>query len=180
MIADVQLRPEARALLATYSSAANPGPSIDFHETDMSDWSQISALWYETLKRFGRIDIVVNGAGIYEPPSSTFWNLPGISSLAKDSVDASPGVYLTYSVNTMGPIRLAQIAIDYWLENHNVEGNLLWIASVGAYVHSFQTPLYFSSKAAIVSFVRSLAQLRSRFGIRNAAVCPGAVNVCCP
>ncbi|KAH6989378.1 hypothetical protein BKA56DRAFT_727859 [Ilyonectria sp. MPI-CAGE-AT-0026] len=175
MIADVKLRPEAEALVAKYATNDATTPSVDFHKTDMSDWGQIAALWKKTLETFGRIHIVVNGAGVYEPPSSTFWNAPGISPLAGDKVDASPGVYYTYAVNTMGPIRLAQIAIDYWLENRCVEGNLLWIASLGGYVHSLHTPLYFSSKAAIVSFVRSLGQLRKRLGIRNAAVCPGAV-----
>ncbi|KPM38748.1 hypothetical protein AK830_g7799, partial [Neonectria ditissima] len=175
MIADVKLTPDAEALVAKYASKDGAAPSVDFHKTDISDWAQISALWEKTLEKFGRVDILVNGAGVYEPPSSTFWNLPGVSPLAEDKVDASPGVYHTFSVNTMGPIRLAQIAIDYWLENRNVEGNLLWIASLGGYVHSLQTPLYFASKAAIVSFVRSLGQLRKRLGIRNAAVCPGAV-----
>ncbi|KAL6406321.1 uncharacterized protein AUP68_10494 [Ilyonectria robusta] len=98
------------------SDATTPA---DFHKTDISDWGQIACLWKKTLETFGRIDIVVNGAGVYEPPSSTFWNAPGISPLAEDKVDASPGVYHTISVNTMGPIRLAQIAIDYWLENRN-------------------------------------------------------------
>lgn len=50
---------------------------------------------------------------------------------------------------------------------------------MGGYVHSMQTPLYFASKAAIVSMVKSLGGLKNLFGIRNAAVCPGAVGVSC-
>lgn len=80
-------------------------------------------------------------------------------------------------MNTIAPIRLAQIAIDYWLQNRDIQGNLLWIASLGGYVHSMHTPLYFASKAAIVSMVKSLGGLKKEFGIRNAAVCPGAVYV---
>lgn len=34
------------------------------------------------------------------------------------------------------------------LDRH-IEGNLLWVASLGSYVHSMQTALYFESKAAI-------------------------------
>ncbi|KAG7047254.1 hypothetical protein JMJ77_0010608 [Colletotrichum scovillei] len=92
-----------------------------------------------------------------------------------DPIDAKVGQYKTFAVNTTGPIRLAQIAIDYWLQNRNIEGNLLWIASLGGYVHSMHTPMYFASKAAIVSMVKSLGGLRKELGIRNAAVCPGAV-----
>ena len=177
MMADIKLRPEAQALLDEWTTTAEGQPTATFQQTDISDWAQISALWKAALGKFGRVDIVCNGAGIYEPPSSTFWNSPGISPLAEDKEDASPGVYKTFSVNTMGPIRLAQIAVDYWLENRTVQGNLLWIASLGGYVHSLQSPLYFASKAAIVSMVKSLANLRSRFNIRNAAICPGAVYV---
>ncbi|KAH8589242.1 hypothetical protein B0O99DRAFT_637179 [Bisporella sp. PMI_857] len=176
MIADLRLRPEAEATLNKYSSSGSGAASAAFHATDISNWSHISSLWETTLKTFPRVDIVINGAGLYEPPSSTFWNAPGISALAEDPVDAQVGQYKTFAVNTMGPIRLAQIAIDYWLENRDVEGNLLWIASLGGYIHSVQTPLYFASKAAIISVVKSFACLRKDFGIRNSAVCPGAVN----
>ncbi|KAF4997113.1 hypothetical protein FDECE_12190 [Fusarium decemcellulare] len=175
VMADVKLLPEAQELLDKWAARDGKKPAAYYHKTDISDWAQLSSLWETSLEKLGQIDILCNGAGIYEPPSSTFWNSPGISPLAEDKADASPGVYKTFAVNTMGPIRLAQIAIDYWLENRHVEGNLLWIASLGGYVHSLQTPLYFASKAAIISFVKSLANLRSKFNIRNAAVCPGAV-----
>lgn len=45
----------------------------------------------------------------------------------------------------------------------------------------FSHPLYAASKAAIVSMVKSLGPLKETTGIRNAAICPGAVRVrCCP
>lgn len=177
VMADLKLRPEAEELLAKWTTKDGSKPAAYYCQTDISDWAQISSLWETSLKTFGQIDIVVNGAGLYEPPYSTFWNAPGISPLAEDKPDTNPGVYKTFSVNAMGPIRIAQIAIDYWLENRDIEANLLWISSLGAHVHSLQTPLYFASKAAVSSFVKSLAGLRKLFGIRNAAVCPGAVYV---
>jgi NAD(P)-dependent dehydrogenase (short-subunit alcohol dehydrogenase family) len=177
VIADLKLRPEAEELVNKWATTEGGKPTVHFYKTDISDWAQISSLWDVALEKFGQIDIVCNGAGIYEPPSSTFWNPPGVSSLSEDKADGNPGVYKTFAVNALGPIRLAQIAMDYWLQNRNVQGNLLWVASCGGYLHSLQTPLYFASKAAIVSFVKSLSTVRKRFGIRNAAVCPGAVHV---
>ncbi|KAI1342879.1 hypothetical protein F5Y15DRAFT_428846 [Xylariaceae sp. FL0016] len=176
MLADLRLRPEAEATVQKYPHPPQTAgaPSAIYQPTDTGDWSQLSALFAAALRAFGRVDIVVNGAGIYEPPSSTFWHAPGVSPLAIDDPDARIGQYQTFAVNTTGPIRLAQIAIDYWLENREVAGSLLWLASVGGYVHSMQSPMYFASKAAIVSFVRSLAALRKMLGIRNSALCPGA------
>ncbi|CAF3617682.1 unnamed protein product [Fusarium graminearum] len=177
MVADLRLRPEATTTIREYPHLTpDPSkPSAVFCETDISDWSQILLLWKTTLERFGRIDIVVNSAGVYEPPSSSFWHPPGISPLAKDVEDAQVGQYQTFAINTIGPIRLSQIAIDYWQQNPDVQGNMLFIASMGGYLHSMQTPLYFASKAALVSMVKSLSGLKRVLGIRNAAICPAAV-----
>lgn len=178
MIADLKLRPEAEEVIEKFAASSEKDSVIaKFQKTDISDWAQLSTLWATALATFPQMNLVVNGAGLYEPPSSSFWNVPGISPLAEDPVDQKPGVYQTFAVNTMAPIRLAQIAVDYWLENRHIEGNLLWVASLGGYVHSMQTPLYFASKAAVVSVVKSLGGMKKNFGIRNAAICPGAVDV---
>lgn len=152
-------------------------PTALFYKVDLVDWAQISAMWDFALQSFPQVDIVCNGAGIYEPPDTSFWNPPGISPLSRDREDANPGQYRSFAINTAAPIRLAQIAVDYWLQNRHIEGNLLSVASMAGYVHSAHTPLYFASKAALVSFVRTLAVLKKLVGIRNAAVCPGLVHV---
>ncbi|KAK2023300.1 NAD(P)-binding protein [Colletotrichum zoysiae] len=172
---DLALRPEAEATIAKYPHPSSPdgSPSAAFHKTDVTNWAQLSSLWEATLKTFGRVDILVNNAGIFEPPWSAFWNPPGISPAAKDQADAEIGSYHIFNVNTIAPIRLAQIAIDYWLQNREIKGNLLWVSSMGAYIHSIQTPFYFASKAAILSVVKSLQGLKQLVGIRNSVICPG-------
>ncbi|RYP06609.1 hypothetical protein DL764_003061 [Monosporascus ibericus] len=177
MIADLRLRPEAENTVNAYSHppAELGRPSAVFHGTDVSDWTNLTSLWEAALQTFGRIDIVVNGAGIFEPPSSAFWHPPGISRFSGDPADATVGQYKTFAVNTVGPIRLAQIALDYWMENRHVEGNLMWISSMTGYTHMMMTPLYYASKAAVVNFAKCLGSLRKILGIRNSCVCPGAV-----
>lgn len=181
MIADLALRPESEATLAQYrhdGTSPPSNPSAAFHKTDVTNWAQLSELFETTLKTFGRVDIVVNGAGIFEPPWSSYWNPPGVSPKAKDAADAAIGSYNIFNINTIGPIRLSQIALDYWLQNREVKGNLLWVASMGGYIHSIQTPLYFASKAAMISVVKSLQGLKQLVGIKNSVVCPGPVRVC--
>lgn len=176
MLADLKLRPEAEEVLLKYTNKEAGKPSAVFQKVDLADWGQISSLWKAAFETFPQIDIVCNGAGIYEPPESSFWHAPGISPLAQDREDANPGQYKSFAVNTAAPIRVAQIAIDYWLQNRHVQGNIIWIASLGAYVHSLHVPIYLASKAAIASFVRSVGVLKKHFGIRNAAICPGRVH----
>lgn len=182
VLADLRLRPEAEQTLAEYhyqasSSPPSSKPSAIFHLTDLASWTDLTSLWETAIKTFGRVDIVVNVAGIYDPPSSNFWKPPGISPESRDPADASTGQYLTFAVNQIAPIRLAQIAIDYWTQHRDIQGNYLAVASLAAYLHSFETPFYMASKAALVSFVKSLGSVRDLFGIRMSAVCPGMVLV---
>ncbi|EWZ36566.1 hypothetical protein FOZG_10559 [Fusarium oxysporum Fo47] len=74
------------------------------------------------------------------------------------------------------PIRLTQAALDYWQQHTEVQGNLLFVASMGGYMHSMQTPLYFANKAALVSMVKPLSGLKRALGVRNGAICPGPAH----
>lgn len=180
VLADLKLRPEAEQTLAEYHYPASTpsSPSAIFHSTDVANWTHLTSLWETAIKSFGSVDIVVSVAGIYEPPSSSFWKPPGISSESRDPADASTGQYSTFAVNQIAPIRLAQIAMDYWTQHRDIQGNYLAVASMAAYLHSVETPFYMASKAALISFVKSLGSVRDLFGIRMSAVCPGPVLVC--
>ena len=143
ILADLKLGPESEAYLTKYPyphPSPTPGttPLAVFFKVDLIDWKQIKELWEFSLKTFPQINVVCNGAGIVEPPWSSFWHPPG-SPLAGDNEDQCPGVYNIFAVNTMAPIRLAQIAVDYWLKNREVQGNLFWVASMAACKSTDQT-----------------------------------------
>ncbi|KAI8152219.1 hypothetical protein K4K49_010446 [Colletotrichum sp. SAR 10_70] len=172
IFADIALRPEAEGLIAKYPHpSTNESPSAVYHKMDQSNWAEVSETWEFALKTFGRVDLLCPGAGIWEPPTSSFWDLPGVSPLAQDDPNATPGVYNIFAVNAMGPIRFAQIAIDYWLQN-KIAGNLIFVSSLSAYLPTIGTPLYNATKGALNSFTLSLAQMRARLGIRVASMCP--------
>ncbi|KAF5527377.1 Diacetyl reductase [Colletotrichum aenigma] len=172
IFADIALRPEAEELIAKYPHPSkDESPSAVYHKMDQSNWAQVSETWDFALKTFGRVDLLCPGAGIWEPPTSAFWDLPGVSPLAQDDPNATPGVYNIFAVNAMGPIRFAQIAIDYWLQK-KIAGNLIFVSSLSAYLPTIGTPLYNATKGAVNSFTLSLAQMKARLGIRVASMCP--------
>ena len=182
VLADLKLRPEAEQTLAEYHHHHHPAstprsPSAIFHPTDVANWMHLTSLWETAIRSFGTVDIVASVAGIYEPPSSSFWKPAGISPESRDPADASTGQYGTFAVNQIAPIRLAQIAMDYWTQHRDIQGNYLAVASMAAYLHSVETPFYMASKATLISFVKSLGAVRDLFGIRMSAVCPGPVLV---
>jgi NAD(P)-dependent dehydrogenase (short-subunit alcohol dehydrogenase family) len=179
LVGDLALRPEAQGLAATYPHPppAQDKASLVFEKTDVASWPQISALWKKALDTFPRVDLVLPGAGIYEPPWSSFWQPPGVEgSASTDDPEADPGNYATFAINLIHPIRLSQLAIGYWTTN-KLPGCLLFLGSVGAYTQTIGTPYYYSSKAGLHGFIKSLASLRKRLNIRVMGFAPGATEV---
>ncbi|KAJ4859457.1 short chain dehydrogenase domain-containing protein [Trichoderma breve] len=168
LVGDISLRPEAQELLKQYPHDPLTPPSANrpvalFKKTDVTSWPQLSALTQAAETAFPQIDIVVPGAGIFEPSPS------------QDDADGDPGHYAVIDVNLTHPIRLSQLAIAHWT-SRRIPGSLLIVGSMAGYVHGIGSPLYFASKHGVHGFVRSLGRLRDTVGIRTAAIAPGAVN----
>lgn len=154
-----------------------------FVKTDVTSWPALSKMFETTFSEFGDVDIVCPGAGVYEPHWSNFWHPPG-SSESKDAIDGEPGRYATLDINLNHPIRVTQLALSHWL--HPPPGKsavspsnpkrIVHIASVAGYVPNLNCPIYGASKFAITGFVRSLAALDDKHGVRVNAVAPGVVR----
>lgn len=126
------------------------------------------------------MDIVVNGAGLFDPKWSHFWEAPKTETnpdtVSRDPADSEPGHYAVLDVNLTAPIRLSQLAIGHWTTTKQ-KGCLVFIGSIAGYTSASVTPLYFASKHGLHGFVRSLQSLKSELGIRAGCVAPGAVSV---
>jgi NAD(P)-dependent dehydrogenase (short-subunit alcohol dehydrogenase family) len=65
VIADLTLRPDAKAVIDAKHS---DGARAVFVETDVANWAQLQNSFDYAVQEFGHLDIVVPGAGIFEPP----------------------------------------------------------------------------------------------------------------
>lgn len=63
LIADLALRPEANEVIKKDGAKAR----AVFTKTDVTDWTQLQNAFETTVKTFGQLDIVVPGAGVFEP-----------------------------------------------------------------------------------------------------------------
>lgn len=170
VLADLSLRPEAQALLTTYPSS----PRALFVKTDVTSWPALANLFTVAAKEFPTVDIVCPGAGIYDPPWSSFWHPPG-SALSKDAPDA--GHYASIDINLTHPIRATQLAISHFLATAKGQAKRVVItSSIAGQIGNLNTPLYVAAKHGINGFVRSLASLEGRTGIRVNAVAPGVIK----
>lgn len=165
-MADLALTPAAERLL---SAPQESGARAIFKKTDVASFPQLEALFpFTSSSGLGVPDIVVPGAGVYEPDWSSFFR--------GDAVGIPNSRYRTLDINLTHPIHLTRLAVDAFLAADKRQGAVIHISSVAAQVAPVFTPLYNASKAAVSHFVRSLAPLEDAQGIRVSAVAPGLIK----
>ncbi len=121
----------------------------------------------QCLERFGRIDGLVNCAGIGTPAKAVGRDGP----LALEAFEKIIAVNLTGSFNM---IRLAAHAMMNNAPNDQGErGVIINTASVAAYDGQIGQPAYAASKAGLVGMTLPLAREFARSGIRVMTIAPG-------
>lgn len=125
---------------------------------DLSKESHCKTIVAKTIKRFGKIDVLVNNAALqYERQK-----LEDITSRQ---------LLKTFSTNIFSYFWVTQAALPYMRKG----GSIINTASVTAYRGSDSLIDYASTKGAIVSFTRSLASNVVKKGIRVNGVAPGPI-----
>ncbi len=157
VIQDVLEEP-ARAL------AAELGESCHLIVSDLAHPESAAELWAEATAWRGRIDVLVNNAGIYEPAS----------------VDDDLNTWLrawdrTLAINLVSPASLCREAIRAFRASGG--GTIINLASRAAfrgedpeYMH------YAASKAGVVAMTRTIARMFGRDNIVAVAIAPGFVR----
>lgn len=135
------------------AAAASGGIAVHGDITEAGDISRaISACG-------GQLDIVINAAGLMK--------LDEPETLADETWEQS------LAVNVTGPMMVCRAALPL-LKRQG--GAIVNIASVGAFNASATNASYSASKAALVSYTRTLAYAHGPDGIRANAVAPGWVR----
>ncbi|KAG4434648.1 hypothetical protein IFR05_009853, partial [Cadophora sp. M221] len=113
LIADLQLLPEAEALISSTSGSSNGVNGSGsgkaravFQKTDVTDWAQLEKAFERVVSEFGELHLVCPGAGIFEPSWSNFWH----PKTGQDTTETN--TYKTLEINLTHPIRCTQLALD--------------------------------------------------------------------
>jgi NAD(P)-dependent dehydrogenase (short-subunit alcohol dehydrogenase family) len=126
---------------------------------DVSDAAACERLVAEHRARFGRLDVLVNAAGI------------GIAGRVEDL--PAKHLDLQLGVNLRGLFLLTQAAIPLLRESRG------WIVNLASIAGTLPTPglaAYGATKAAVISLTRSLNEELDADGVRAVALCPGFVD----
>ncbi len=140
------------------AALAELGADALFVSVELSDADSCKALIAATDERFGRIDVLVNAAGL---------------SLRGSIVDTAVELWDTlFDVNVRAPFLLMQGAIAIMRREH-IPGAIVNIASVAAYGSvPFLTP-YAASKGALVTLTKNVAYSVAWDRIRVNCLSPG-------
>ena len=130
---------------------------------DVSNEQETMRMASETMKAFGRIDILINNAAIFiNLQRHPFYE---ITAEEWDKVAA---------VNIKGPFLCAKAVFPQMREQRS--GKIINIASSTAFWGTPNFLHYVASKAALIGMTRSLAREVGEFGICVNAIAPGLVE----
>ena len=133
------------------------GTKIISFSADITDLAQTEAMAKEAMSVFGRIDILINSAGI---------NIRGaIDELTPDDFKK------VMDVNVSGTWLCSRAVIPYMKQSKR--GSIINMASTLGLVGLANRTPYTASKGAVVQMTRALALEMAPFNINVNAICPG-------
>ena len=155
-LALIDLRPSTHTLDAV---SAYDVPAFDF-AGDISDESSVTAFVANVKARWGRIDVLVNNAGI--------------SFIAPAEEVSGADFRRVLEVNLLAPFLLARECGTVMLQQG--VGAIVNVASIAGLVGIGERSAYNASKHGLIGLTRTLAAEWGGRGVRCNAVCPGWVK----
>lgn len=145
---------------ATAAAIAARGAQSLYVHADVAQEADVRALVAATVAHFGRLDIVVNNAGVV-----------AVQTVEASSVEDWDRVM---AVN----VRSIFLTTKYALPHLRTAGGgaILNVASVSSFVAQQGTPAYCASKGAVLMLTKALALDYGREGIRVNCLCPGITD----
>ena len=144
----------------TAQEIVDGGGEAFFQQLDVTDEGQWGSIVEETVSRFGRIDVLVNNAGIYR-----------IATIEETSADMLREIL---EVNVTGVFLGTKAVIPVMRKGGG--GSIINISSTAALAGSAKSGAYQASKGAVRIFTKSTAIEHVGSGIRANSVHPGVID----
>ena len=128
---------------------------------DVNDFESCSAAVRETVDRFGRLDVLVNLAGVIQVAAD-------VESLTEREWDRVLGV------NLRGQFLMAKAAVPQFKEQRS--GRIILITSIWGREGWPYFAAYCASKGGLIMFVHALAKEMVEYGVTVNAIAPGMIN----
>jgi NAD(P)-dependent dehydrogenase (short-subunit alcohol dehydrogenase family) len=141
------------------------GPAAVVCAGDIGDWATGEALIRTALDTYGRLDVLVNNAGVLRDKM--------VFSMSEQDWD------LVLRVHLRGHFITTRFATAYWREQSKATGSPVYARIINTSSEAFLLgssgqPNYAAAKAGIVALTLSTARGCARYGVRANAICPRA------
>jgi len=140
-------------------SALPAHPNLHVHRYEATSTADPAAWVAATVQRFGRIDALVNAAGISRPSP--------LDGDGEEEIDAM------WAVNVKGSLRMIRAALPHLRESGT--GRVLNIASLSGKRVTNANFGYAMSKFALIALTQAVRREGWDHGIRATSLCPGFV-----
>ena len=152
---------------AAAARLADRGLDVRFRPLDVTDTPSVQRLRHKLRDEFGRIDCLVNNAGIFPDPA------PGSEAASILQADLDT-VRLGLETNTLGALRVCQALIPLMEGN----GRVVNVSSGMGQLSEMNgcCPGYRLSKTALNAITRILADELLGTGVKVNTICPGWVR----
>jgi NAD(P)-dependent dehydrogenase (short-subunit alcohol dehydrogenase family) len=149
----------AQRLDAAVTAIEANGGAITGIQGDIADQAQAEGLIDHAIASYGRLDVLVNNAGVMD-------YMQGVAELDDDIWRR------VLSINLDGPMYTSRRAVQHMLAHDG--GSIVNIASTGGIRGGAAGVAYTVSKHGLVGMTRNTAWMYAKRGIRCNAICPGA------
>lgn len=129
-------------------------------QVDITDADAVDAAVKRTVERFGRIDVVINNAGV------------GLVGAVEEASDAE--IRAIFDVNLLAPLALVRQVLPVLRQQRS--GLIVSISSLAVQAGSASWGIYAASKAALATVTESLGKEIAPFGLRTLIVEPGILR----
>jgi len=162
---------QAGATVVTGSSSAEKvagmkkelGSGHEAFQIDVSSEPSVISAMDQTVRKFGKLDAVVNAAGVIkkqpslEMPASEFERIVRVNLVGNFIVAQAAG----------------RVMKEQPADSRGIRGCILNIASLNSFISFSEVLAYASSKAGVLGLTRGLANEWAQYGIRVNAIAPG-------
>ena len=137
------------------------GVDVIISKCDVSDEEQVNTHTGEIIKKWGKIDILVNNAAVWRCWKQ-FVNVP--TDEWKKFID----------INIMGVVYCTRAVLPYMVQNNY--GSIINVSSVAGVYGNANMVHYSATKGAVIAMTKALAKEVADKGVRVNSVSPGTVS----